>query len=222
MSNQRLPNEEEIETVSDVEEPLNHHNVQGLQEELPTTTTLLANEEEENAEDVVASTNEANEEKSSSSSSDADKDKELPGEELPAKPDPLIEPHPDKEQDAARQEQQQVMPTMSPEQVLLLQVLRRAKRQQDLIIEIQKNLKSLTNIQKGIEKTTEQVKQLQSAFKDSQKQTMQIQRQIAGVERAQEKGFEKLRTQKRGGGGGALISIKGKAAKNRGKRKKIR
>jgi predicted nucleic acid-binding Zn-ribbon protein len=109
---------------------------------------------------------------------------------------------------------------MSPEQVLLLQVLRRAKRQQDLIIEVQKNLKSLTNIQKGIEKTTEQVKQLQSVVKDSQKQTIQIQRQISAVKRAQEKEFAKLRTQKQRGG--ALISVKGKAAKNRGKRKKLR
>jgi hypothetical protein len=103
-----------------------------------------------------------------------------------------------------------------------LQVLRRAKRQQELIIEIQKNLKSLTNIQKGIEKTIEQVKQLQSVVKGSQKQIIQIQRQISAVERAQEKEFAKLRTQKRGGGGGALISIKDKAAKNRGKRKKLR
>ncbi len=31
------------------------------------------------------------------------------------------------------------MPTMSPEQALLLQVLRRAKRQQDLVIEVQKD-----------------------------------------------------------------------------------
>ena len=58
---------------------------------------------------------------------------------------------------------------MSPEQVLLLQVLRRAKRQHDLTIEVQKNLKSLMNIQKGIQKTAEQVKQLHSILKDSQK-----------------------------------------------------
>ena len=117
------------------------------------------------------------------------------------------------------QQQQQLVPTMSPEQVLLLQVLRRAKRQQDLIIEIQKNLKSLTNIQKGIEKTTEQMKQLQSAVKDSQKQTIQIQRQIAAVKRTQEKEFEKLRIQKRGG---AILSVRGKVAKNRRKAKKLR
>jgi predicted nucleic acid-binding Zn-ribbon protein len=98
-------------------------------------------------------------------------------------------------------------------------VLRRAKRQQDLIIEIQKNLKSLTNIQKGIEKTTEQMKQLQSAVKDSQKQTIQIQRQIAAVKRTQEKEFEKLRIQKRGG---AKLSVRGKVAKNRRKAKKLR
>jgi predicted nucleic acid-binding Zn-ribbon protein len=108
---------------------------------------------------------------------------------------------------------------MSPEQVLLLQVLRRAKRQQDLIIEVQKNLKSLTTVQKGIEKTTEQIKQLQSVVRGSQKQIIQIQRQISSLERAQEKEFAKLRTQKRGG---ALIQVKGKAAKNRQKRKKLR
>ena len=112
------------------------------------------------------------------------------------------------------------MPTMSPEQVLLLQVLRRAKRQQDLVIEVQKNLKSLTNIQKGIEKTTEQVKQLQSIVKDSQKHIIHIQRQISAIERTQEKEFAKLRTQKRGGA--ALIPDRGKAVKNRGKRRKIR
>jgi predicted nucleic acid-binding Zn-ribbon protein len=102
---------------------------------------------------------------------------------------------------------------------LLLQVLRRAKRQQELIIEVQKNLKSLTNIQKSIEKTKEQVKLLQSAVKDFQKQIIQIQRQIAAVERAQEKGFEKLGTQKRGG---ALLSVKGKVANNRRKGKKLK
>src|SRR3712207_3246427 len=112
------------------------------------------------------------------------------------------------------------MPTMSPEQVLLLQVLRRAKRQQDLVIKVQKNLKSLANIQKGIEKTTEQVKQLQSIVKDSQKQIIHIQRQISAVERTQEKEFAKLRTQKRGRA--ELISDRGKPVKNRGKRRKTR
>jgi hypothetical protein len=54
MSNQRLPNEEDIQRVSDAEEPVDLHAAQGVQEEAPTTTTLPANEEEENAEDVVA------------------------------------------------------------------------------------------------------------------------------------------------------------------------
>lgn len=51
MSNQRLPNEEDIQRVSDVDELLNHHDVQGQQEEGPTitTSTLSPNEEEENA-----------------------------------------------------------------------------------------------------------------------------------------------------------------------------
>ena len=52
MSNQRLPNEEDIQRVSDVEESVDLHTVQGLQEEVPTTATLPANEEEENAENL--------------------------------------------------------------------------------------------------------------------------------------------------------------------------
>jgi peptidoglycan hydrolase CwlO-like protein len=81
-------------------------------------------------------------------------------------------------------------------------------------------LKSLTNIQKGIEKTTQQVKQLQSIVKDSQKHIMQIQREISAVERTQEKEFATLRTQKRGGA--ALMPDRGKAVKNRARRKKLR
>ena len=123
------------------------------------------------------------------------------------------------EQDSGKQEQQ-VMRTMSPEQVLLLQVLGRAKRQHDLTIEVQKNLKSLMNIQKGIQKTAEQVKQLHSTLKDSQKKILQVQRHISAVERMQEKEFVKLRTQIRGGG--TMIAVKGKTAKNKGKRNKIR
>jgi predicted nucleic acid-binding Zn-ribbon protein len=110
---------------------------------------------------------------------------------------------------------------MSPEQVLLLQVLRRAKPQQDLVIKVQKNLESLTNIQKNIEKIIEQVKHLQSVIKGSQKQIIQIQRKISAVERSQEKEFAKLRTQIRGGRG-ALLSVKERVAKNKRKRKKIR
>jgi predicted nucleic acid-binding Zn-ribbon protein len=98
-------------------------------------------------------------------------------------------------------------------------LLRRAKRQQDLVIEVQKNLKSLTNIQKGIEKTAEQLRHLQSVVKDSQKQIIQVQRQVSTVERAQGKEFAKLRTQKRGK---VVISTRGKATKNRERRKKTR
>jgi hypothetical protein len=82
------------------------------------------------------------------------------------------------------------MPTMSPEQVLLLQVLRRAKRQQDLVIEVQKDLKSLTNIQKGLWKTTEQVKLLQLVVKDSQKHIIHVQRLMSALERTQEKNLQ--------------------------------
>src|SRR5919106_762096 len=194
MSNQRLPNEDDVRRVSDTEELVDLHAAPGLQEEAPTASTLPANEEEEeDAADVVASSSEASGEKSSSSSSNTGQ--ETDEESIVEEGKLADEEKQITEQDAAKQEQQ-VAPTMSPEQVLLLQVLRRAKRQQDLIIEVQKNLKSLTNIQKGIERT---------------------------IERAKEKEFAKLRTQKRGGGGGgALISAKGKTAKNRGKRKKLR
>src|SRR5579884_4017369 len=55
------------------------------------------------------------------------------------------------------------IPTMSQEQVLLLQLLRRAKRQQDLIIEIQKMLKALDGMEKSVHKTIDQIKQIQFA-----------------------------------------------------------
>jgi hypothetical protein len=202
MSNQRLPNED-TQRVTDTEESVDLHSDPGLQEE----------EGEENAENALASNSEPNEEKPSSSSSNTDEEEAVLEESKLGDEGQQVT-----KQDTATK-QEQVMPTMSPEQVLLLQVLRRAKRQQDLIIEVQKNLKSLTNIQKGIEKTTDQVKQLQSVVKDSQKQIIQIQRQISAVERVQEKEFAKLRMQKRGG---ALIPAKGRAAKNKGKRKKLR
>jgi hypothetical protein len=211
MSNQGFPNEV-TQRVSNVEEKLDYDSVQGLREGVRSTNILYASEKEENAEYVSASSNEANEEISSSSSIDQETEEAVADESKQADQEQIMEP------DAAAQQQQQV-PTMSPEQVLLLQVLRRAKRQQDLIIEVQKNLKSLTNIQKDIERTKEQVKQLHSAVKDSQKQIIQVQRQIVAVERAQEKGFEKLQIQKRGG---AIISVKGKVAKNRRKGKKLK
>ena len=112
------------------------------------------------------------------------------------------------------------MPTLYSKQILLLQALRRAKRQQDLVIEVQKYLKSLTSIQKGLEKTIEQSMQLRSIVKDSQKHIIHIQRQISAVERAQEEEFAKLRTQRRGGA--ALIPVRGKAVNIRGKRRKLR
>ena len=210
MSNQRLPNEEDIQRVSNIEERLDYDSVQGLREGVRSTNTLSASEKEENAEYVAASSDEANEDISSSSSTDQETEEAVADESKQADQEQILEP------DTAQQQQ---VPTMSPEQVLLLQVLRRAKRQQELIIEVQKNLKSLTSIQKDIERTKEQVKQLQSAVKDSQKQIMQVQRQIVVVQRTQEKGFEKLQMQKRGG---AIISVKGKVAKNRRKGKKLK
>jgi hypothetical protein len=210
MSNQRLPNEEDIQRVSNVEEPVDYDSVERLLEEGARSTNILsASEKEENAEDVGAPSEEANEEISSSSSTDQEKEEAVADDSKRAEQEQIMEP------DTAPQQQ---VPTMSPEQVLLLQVLRRAKRQQDLIIEVQKNLKSLANIQKDIERTKEQVKQLLSAFKDSQKQIILVQRQIVAMERAQGKGFEKLQMQKRA----ALISVKGKVAKNRRKGKKLK
>ena len=210
MSNQRLPNEEGIQRAGNVEETLDYDSVQRLRQGVQSTNILSASEREENVEDVGASSNEANEEISSSSSTDQEAEEAVADDSKQADQEQIMEP------DTAPQQQ---VPTMSPEQVLLLQVLRRAKRQQDLIIEVQKNLKSLANIQKDIERTKEQVKQLLSAFKDSQKQIIQVQRQIVAVERTQEKGFEKLQMQKRGG---AIISVKGKVAKNRRKAKKLK
>jgi hypothetical protein len=210
MSNQRLPSEEDIQRVGNVEETLDYDSVQRLRQGVRSTNILSASEKEENAEYVGASSNEANEEISSSSSTDQEKEEAVADDSKRADQEQIMEP------DTAPQQQ---VPTMSPEQVLLLQVLRRAKRQQDLIIEVQKNLKSLANIQKDIERTKEQVKQLLSTFKDSQKQIIQVQRQIVAVERTQEKGFEKLQMQKRGG---AIISVKGKVAKNRRKGKKLK
>ena len=210
MSNQRLPNEEGIQRAGNVEETLDYDSVQRLRQGVQSTNILSASEREENVEDVGASSNEANEEISSSSSTDQEAEEAVADDSKQADQEQIMEP------DTAPQQQ---VPTMSPEQVLLLQVLRRAKRQQDLIIEVQKNLKSLANIQKDIERTKEQGKQLLSAFKDSQKQIIQVQRQIVAVQRIQEKGFEKLQMQKRGG---AIISVKGKVAKNRRKAKKLK
>jgi hypothetical protein len=220
MSNQRLPHEEEIQRVRDVQDSLDQDSIQRLWEDVPTTNTLPANEHGKSAEDVVASSNEATEEKSSSSSSATDQEPEEPvadEEKRAEKEQQITELDAAKKQQQQQQQEQQLVPTMSPEHVLLLQVLRRAKRQQDLIIEVQKNLRLLTNIQKDIERTKEQMKQLQSAAKDSQKQIIKIQSQVAAVERAQEKGFEKLGRQKRRG---ALLSVKGKVANNRRKGKK--
>jgi hypothetical protein len=210
MSNERSPNEDHIERVSDSEELVDLNTAKQPQEEGPSISTLPENEQEEGAKDLAPldsktdedglSTSRIKEEVISEGGTRDDQEQQIIGLD-------------------AAQQQQQIAPTMSPEQVLLLQVLRRAKRQQELVADVQKSLKSLTTIQKGIEKTTELVKQLQSVVKDSQKQITQLQRQISAVERAQEKEFIKLRTQKRGGA--ALIPDRGKAVKNRGKRRKI-
>lgn len=111
-------------------------------------------------------------------------------------------------QDAASQQ-----PAMSPEHMLLLQVLRRAKRQQDLIMQVQKSLKTLSNVEKQVARTTDQVRQLQSAAKETQRQIMQTQKQIAAVEKRIQKmaaSGRKVATMKRSSAG------KNKANKKRG------
>ena len=57
MSNQRLPNEDDVRRVSDTEELVDLHAAPGLQEEAPTTSTLPANEEEEEEEEVMECVN---------------------------------------------------------------------------------------------------------------------------------------------------------------------
>ena len=47
MSNQRSPNEDDAQRVSDIDEPVDLPAAQGLQEEVPTTSTLPANRAEE-------------------------------------------------------------------------------------------------------------------------------------------------------------------------------
>jgi chromosome segregation ATPase len=215
MSNQRLPNEEEIQKVGDLQESHDQGNIQELRKDLLTTSTRPTETQEKTAEYKVTSSSEVNEEKSSppSYATEQGSDESVAHEDKLADNNQQIT-----ELDVAKkQEQQQLVPTMSHEQVLLLQVLRRAKRQQELIIEVQRNLKLLTYIQKEMEKTREQVKQLQSAVKDSQKQFMQIERQLSVIRRGQEKGFEKLRTRKIGA---ALLSNTGKVAEGRRRQKK--
>jgi len=215
MSNERSPNENHIETVSDSEELVDANTATQVQEEgRRSISTSQGSGQEEPAEDLARLDIKADEEELLSSSPRIQQEREEDITEATRQED---KEQPITDLNEAKQ-QQQIAPTMSPEQVLLLQLLRRAKRQQELVIEVQKNLKSLNTIQKGMGKTTEQVKQLQSVVKDSQKQIIQLQRQISAIERAQRKEFAKLRTQKRGG---TSISVSGKVAKNR-KRKKTR
>lgn len=215
MSNERSPNEDHIERTSDSEELADPNTAREVQEEGSSIGTFSENMQDETANDLAPSDYKTNEEELSSSYSPSTQQgrEEVVAEEGKQN---------DQEQqstdlDTSKQQQQQIVSTMSPEQVLLLQLLRRAKRQQELVIEVQKNLKSLTTIQKEIERIAQQVKQLQSIVKDSQRQIIRTQRQIESVERAQEKGFKKLSTQKRAV---ASISVKGKASKNMRKKKK--
>ena len=216
MSNQLLPNEEEIVRVGDLQESHDQGGIQKLREDPLETSTTLTREQEKTTEYKVTSSSEANETESATPTHKTEQETKdsVADEEKPHDNDKQITEQLDVSE---KQEQQQSVPTMSPEQVLLLQVLRRAKRQQDLIIEVQRNLKLLTYIQKEIEKTREQVKQLQSAVKDSQKLHMQIERQLSVIQRGQQKGFEKLRTRKIEA---ELLSNRGKVAKSRRRQNK--
>ncbi len=215
MSNQHVPNEQVTPRVGDLQESHDQDGIQELREDVLTTNIAPTDEQEKTAEYKGTSPSEANEEKSSSPAyaTEQETDEAVAHEHIPTENDQQIT-----ELDVAKkQEQYQPVPTMSPEHVLILQVLRRAKRQQDLIIEVQKNLKLLTYIHKEIEKTREQVKQIQSAVKDSQKQFTQIERQVSVIRRGQEMGFKKLGTRKIGA---ALLANRGKVAESRRKQKK--
>jgi hypothetical protein len=221
MSNERSPNEDHIERTSNSEELADPNTAREVQEEGPSLGAFPENVQDETANDLAPSDNKRNEVELSSYSSPSTQQgrEEVVAEEGKQndQEQQVIDLDTSKQQ---QQQQQQIASTMSPEQVLLLQLLRRAKRQQELVIEVQKNLKSLTTIQKEVEKIGQQVKQMQSIVKDSQRQIIRTQRQIESVDRAQEKGFEKLRTQKRAV---ASISVKGKpskASKNTRKKKK--
>jgi hypothetical protein len=120
---------------------------------------------------------------------DQAEDQEQPISEYEAAED-QVEPQATPEEAA-----QQLRPSTSPEQTLLLQLLRRAKRQQELIAQVQKGLKALANVEKNIGKATEQIKQLQLTAKDTQKEIVQIQRQITTVKQEQERNFQRLMKQ---------------------------
>jgi len=123
-----------------------------------------------------------------------------------------------KEADATRAQELGEQPqTMSPEEILLLQVLKRAKRNQNLITEIQKSLKVLTTMERDIGKTRGQVKQMQSAIKDTQKQIKQINRQIETVERKQERNYQRLADQMKKVQSGGSKRAKAKSPRRRKK-----
>jgi hypothetical protein len=216
MLNHPLPNEEEIKSVGNLQESHDQSGFQKLREDPVGTSTTLTIEQEKTTEYMLSSSSEANDTESAAPTHATEQEtkESVADEEKPPDYDKQIA---EQLLVSEKQEQQQSVPTMSPEQVLLLQVLRRAKRQQDLIIEVQRNLKLLTYVQKEIEKTREQVKQLQSAAKDYQKQFLQIERQLLVIQRGQNKGFEKLRTRKIGA---ELPSNRGKVAKSRRRQKK--
>jgi len=131
---------------------------------------------------------------------------------------PQEEHEDDSRQSSATPQEQK--PFMSPEHALLLQVLRRAKRQQDLIIQVQKSLKLLANIEKSTDKTALQINKLQSAVKDSQKQIVNIQRQIGAVERVQERNYQRLAKQQEKPKSGAVARAKANARHKKTRSKK--
>ncbi len=152
MSNEQSPNEDHIGRVSESGELVGPNTSQQVQEEEETSVNDLPGEGLNKSEtDAASSDNITTEEELSHSLGRQQREEEVVAEE-------------DKQDHQGPQttdldtvKQQQITSTMSPEQVLLLQLLRRAKRQQELVIEVQKNLKPLATIQKRIDKMAEQV-----------------------------------------------------------------
>ncbi|HEX2107138.1 MAG TPA: hypothetical protein VHF28_05345 [Nitrososphaera sp.] len=215
MSNERSPNDEELERVSESGDLADPNTTQQIHEENGASISDLPRDGQKDIAAEVAFADSKTSEEELSSSPD-----------MQQREEGGIAEEDNQHDDSRRQvteldtaKQRQTTSTMSPEQILLLQLLRRAKRQQELVIEVQKSLKPLTIIQKSIEKIGEQVRQLQSNIKDSQKEIARIQRRIESAERAQEKQFEKLRLQKRAA---VSVQVRGKASKNTKKRKKLR
>ena len=170
-----------------------------------------------NIDEAVETSDDGDYTSSEERTEDANKEREGAAQEEDVE---ITKTAPVKEGDGQQPEQSATPSTMSKEEVLLLQVLRRAKRQQELIAEVQRSLRALTSIDKGIEKTAAQVKQLQSTIKDTQKQMTQLRRQVVAVERAQTKGFQKMTISQKAGPSSRKAKVAtGKNKRNKSKRR---